>query len=152
MRLSGEDPGEWNAVLQVAYTSDDPDLNNWSTWHEFVVGDYSARAFKFRILLYSYRPEILVQVPVLSINIDMPDRIISLQDITCPALGLRVNFTPAFRSLKALAVDGQGMTTGDYKTITTKDETGFNVRFYNSDGVGVERTFDAIATGYGQEA
>jgi hypothetical protein len=151
VRLSGAEPGEWNAVLQVSTTQEDPALDNWSAWQEFIVGDYSARAFRFRLLLYSYRPEILVQIPALSINIDMPDRIISAQDITCPAAGLRIDFVPGFRSLKALAIDGQDMLAGDYKTVTGKDETGYTLRFFNSAGTGVERTFDAIATGYGQE-
>lgn len=151
VRLSGAEPGEWEATLQVSVTQDDPSANNWSAWQEFIVGDYSARAFRFRLLLYSYRPEILVQIPALSINIDMPDRIISAQDITCPAAGMRIDFVPAFRSLKALAIDGQDMLAGDYKTVTGKDETGYTLRFFNSTGTGVERTFDAIATGYGQE-
>lgn len=149
--LSGADPSEWDIALQVSYTSDDPALDNWSGWQEFVVGDYAARAFRFRLLLYSYRSYLLVQVSQLSINIDMPDRIISLQDVTCPAAGMRVDFSPAFWALKALAVDGQDMVAGDYKTITNKDETGFDLRFFSSTGTGVERTFDAIATGYGQE-
>ena len=149
--LSGADPGEWDIKLQVSYTSDDPTLDNWSEWQEFVVGDYSARAFRFRLLLYAYRPYLLVQVSQLSINIDMPDRIISMQDVVCPAAGMRVDFSPAFWALKALAVDGQDMVAGDYKTITSKDENGFDLRFFSSTGTGVERTFDAIATGYGQE-
>jgi hypothetical protein len=116
-----------------------------------VVGDYSARAFRFRLTITAAHTYLLVEVDNLIINIDMPDRIISLQDITCPAAGMRVTFTPAFRSLKAVAVDGQDLATGDYKTITNKDEGGFDLRFYNAAGAGVERTFDALATGYGQE-
>ncbi len=149
--LAGADPGEWDAVLQLSYTQDDPALNNWSAWQEFVVGDYSARAFRFRLQLLSYRSFLLVSVSELLVNIDMPDRIVSMQDVVCPAAGMRVSFVPPFRSLKALAVDGQDMATGDYKTITNKDATGFDLRFYNAAGAGVERTSDILATGYGQE-
>ena len=149
--LSGADPGEWDITLQVSYTSDDPALDNWSGWQEFVVGDYAARAFKFRLLLYSYRSYLLVQVAQLSVNIDMPDRVLSLQDVVCPAAGMRVTFDPPFRALKGLATDGQDMVTGDYKTITNKDESGFNIRFYNASAAGIERTFDVLATGYGTQ-
>ena len=149
--LSGAGPGEWDITLQVSYTSDDPALDNWSGWQEFVVGDYAARAFKFRLLLYSYRSYLLVQVAQLSVNIDMPDRVLSLQDVVCPAAGMRVTFDPPFRALKGLATDGQDMVTGDYKTITNKDESGFNIRFYNASAAGIERTFDVLATGYGTQ-
>jgi len=132
--LSGADPGEWDISLQVSHTSDDPALGNWSEWQEFVVGDYSARAFRFRLLLYADRPYLLIQVSQLSISIDMPDRVLSLQDVVCPAAGMRVDFMPAFWALKALAVDGQDMVAGDYKTISNKDKTGFDLRFSAAQG------------------
>jgi len=149
--LSGADPCEWDMSLQVSYTASDPALNEWSAWQEFVVGDYSARAFRFRILLTSQRSYLLVSVSSLSIKIDMPDRVVSMMDVVCPAAGLVVPFSPPFRALKALAIDAQDCATGDYKTITNKSESGFTVRFFNASGTGVQRTFDALATGYGTQ-
>jgi len=41
------------------------------------------------------------------------------------------------------------MSTGDYYTINNKDNTGFNIRFFNASNSPVARTFDYLAKGYG---
>lgn len=148
--LSGAAAGAWGALLELRTTDSDPALAQWGDWQVFSLGDYSARAYQFRLTLTSYDANVQVSALGLTITIDMPDRTVTILDQVCPAAGLRIDFDPAFRSLKSLVVDPANMATGDYKTITSKDETGFNVRFYNAGGTGVERTFDAVAVGYGE--
>jgi len=149
--LSGTEPGDWSALLEMRTTSDDPAASPiWSSWQAFSVGDYSARAYQFRLTVTSNSAGVQVQVSGLTVTVDMPDRTITMLDQTCLAAGLRVDFSPPYRSLKSVVIDAANMATGDYKTITNKDETGFNVRFYNAAGTGVERVFDAVAVGYGE--
>jgi hypothetical protein len=148
--LSGTDASLWSTFLELRKTDVDPALNTWSAWQQFNVGDYAARAFQFRLTLTSNSSNVQVSASSLIITVDMPDRTVTLLDQVCPVGGLRIDFIPQYRSLKSLVIDPANLATGDYKTVTNKDESGFNVRFFNSSGTGVERTFDAVAVGYGE--
>jgi hypothetical protein len=79
----------------------------------------------------------------------MEDRIANDYDVSCPSGGLRIDFTPNFMAPPSVHIDGQGLSTGDYHRVTSRDETGFNVQFFNSSGTGKAATFDWIAKGYG---
>lgn len=140
----------WNVDLQIRTTEDDPSGSpTWGEWQSFAVGDYVARAFEWRMKLFSTVDNVTPLIENLEVVIDMPDRVEGDSDITCPASGLSVTYNFPFKVRPALAVDGQDLNTGDYKTVTSQDENGFNVQFFNSSNVGVERTFDYIAKGYG---
>ncbi len=148
----GTTPDQWNAELQVRTTGDDPaGTPTWSAWQTFTVGDYTARAFEFRIVLHSLEFGVSPKVTSLVVQIDMPDRIAAEDDVTVPAAGLNVTFSPAFRAKPAIGITGQDMQTGDYFTVTNISRTGFTFRFFNSAGAGIERTADWIAKGYGVE-
>lgn len=124
----------------------------WSDWEPMTMGEYTARAYKFRIRLNSVSPSTTPIVSEFGIVVDMPDRVSDGKDISCPAIGMRVNFSPAFMARPALAVDAQGLQTGDYKLLTSIDDEGFNVQFFNSAGTGIVRTFDYLAKGYGRRS
>jgi hypothetical protein len=64
---------------------------------------------------------------------------------------LAVTFTPAFRVLHGIGIAGQNMLTGDRAIITSKSATGFTIRFTDSGGTTVSRTFDYVAKGYGSK-
>ena len=137
-------------VLQIATTDDDPSGSpTWSGWSNFVVGDYNARAFKFQAILTSDHGFMTPSVSELTVTVDMPDRTASDDDILASASGEAVLFSPAFRVKPAIAITGEDMATGDYFTVTSKSATGFTVTFYNSSDVGIARTFDWLAKGYG---
>jgi predicted phage tail protein len=146
------DPSQWAAAVQVRTTPDNPAGSPvWSAWQPLIVGDYTARAYQFRLILRSLAAGISVQALALSIVIDMPDRVDGDNDVLCPASGLAVTFPAAFHAIPALAVAGQGMATGDYYTLTSKTRSGFTLQFFNTAGSGVARTFDWVAKGYGRE-
>jgi hypothetical protein len=88
----------------------------------------------------------------LSVEVDMPDRVEAGDDIVVPVAGLRIEFTPPFKTLRGVAIAAQNMATGDRYEIPTvqKDETGFFIRFFSSNGSGVQRTMDYVAKGYGR--
>jgi hypothetical protein len=45
---------------------------------------------------------------------------------------------------------GQNLQQGDFYEIPTKSASGFTIRFKNSSGTVVSRTFDYVAKGYGE--
>ncbi len=149
--LSGADSDQYGVELYVRTTDDDPaGTPGWSDWQLFVIGDYSCRAFEFKIVLYSFAPSITPAISALSVTVDMPDRVLGANNITSDAAGTVISFTPAFKAVPAIGVTADNMTTGDYFAVTSKSSTGFTVRFFNSSGTGVSRVFDWLAKGYGE--
>lgn len=142
-----------DATLQVyiSTTNDNPAGSpTWSDWRLFYVGDYTARAFKFKITLTrGDNADNQVALATLGVTVDVPDRVQSANGVAVPAGGLSVTFTNAFFSNPAVAVTAENMATGDYAAITSKSSTGFTIQFKNSAGTGVARTMDWIAKGFG---
>jgi hypothetical protein len=146
----GVDASQWDVTVEVRATSDDPSGSPvWSAWAPLVIGDVTARAFQFRAVLNSYDPAVTPLVSGLAVTVDMPDRVLAGNDIAVPAAGLAIPFTPPFRALQGVAVSAEGLATGDRYEITAKSQAGFTIRFFNSAGAGVARTFDYVAKGYG---
>lgn len=151
-RLSGTEPGQYDAWLEVRTTHDDPQASPvWSDWRPFVIGDHTARAFQWRARLKSFNPAVTPLIAALSVTVDMPDRVDGGNDIACPAGGLTITFTPTFRATPAIAVSGQAMATGDVFEITGQSPQGFAIAFKDAAGAGVARTFDWVARGYGYQ-
>ena len=152
------DPNQFddtNVELQVSVTEDDPSgTPTWSAYRKFFVGDYKARGLRFRAVLTSDDPQASPTLEVLQVTVDMPDRVTSGDDITSgtAAGGKVVNFVPAFKAVPALGIAAQNLTSGDYYEIVSKTATGFTIRFKNSGGTVVDRTFDYVARGYGELA
>ncbi len=144
-----------NVEFYVAITDDDPaGTPTWSDWQQFFVGDYTARAFKFKVVLTSSDTQATPAVSVLSVEIDMPDRVTSGDDIASgtDAGGKLVTFNRAFKIAPALGIAAQNLQQGDFYEITTKTPSGFTIRFKNLSGTVVNRTFDYVAKGYGSLA
>lgn len=136
----------------VATTNDDPaGTPTWSEWRPFFVGDYTARAFKFKVILTTEDTQATPAVSLLSVSIDMPDRIASADNIASgtDAGGKSVSFVKAFKITPALGIAAQDLQQGDFYEITTKSPSGFTIRFKDSGGTVVNRTFDYVAQGYG---
>ena len=144
--FDGDTPANCNAHLEIA-TSDDN--STYTDFRNFVIGEYEARYFKFRVFLLSRD---LASTPVISavtVSIDMQDRIFSGNDIVSGTSTKSITFTNPFKSANyAVGVTGQSMATGDYFTVANKTISGFNVAFFNSSNSGVSKTFDFIAKGF----
>jgi hypothetical protein len=141
-----------NVEFYVAITDDDPaGTPTWSDWQQFFVGDYTARAFKFKVVLTSSDPQATPAISVLSVEIDMPDRVTSGDDIASgtDAGGKLVTFNKAFKVAPALGIAAQNLQQGDFYEILTKTASGFTIRFKDLNGNVVNRTFDFTAAGYG---
>jgi len=145
--------GDTNVQLYVATTEDDPTGSPvWSAFRPFFVGDYKARAFKFKAVMTTTSGESSPQLEALSVSIDMPDRVISGDNLASGAGAYAVTYGKAFKETPAVAIAAENLAQGDYYEITSKSASGFTITFRNSGGSAVSRTFDYVAKGYGELA
>jgi len=144
--FDGDTPANCNAHIEIALSNDNI---TYTTFRNFVVGDYTARYYKFRVVLTSFDLSSTPVISALSVSIDMPDRIFSGNDITSGTGTYNVVFTnPFYSNSYAVGITAQGLNTGDFFTISNKTVNGFNVAFKNSSNTGVTKTFDYLAKGY----
>jgi hypothetical protein len=144
--FDGDTPANCNAHIEIALSNDNI---TYTTFRNFVVGDYTARYYKFRVTLRSFDLASTPVISALSVSIDMPDRIFSGNDIVSGTGTYTVAFTlPFYSNSYAVGITAQGMATGDYFTISNKTVNGFDVAFKNSSNSGVTKTFDYLAKGY----
>ena len=144
--FDGDTPANCDAHIEVA-TSDDN--VTYTAFRNFVIGDYTCRYFKFRLIMTSADLSSTPVVSALTVTVDMPDRIFSGNDITSGTSTYTVTFTNPFKSVNyATGITMENANTGDYFTVSNKTINGFDVAFFNSSDTGVSRVFDYIAKGY----
>ncbi len=144
--FDGDTPANCDAHLEIS-TSDDN--TTYTSFSNFVIGNYTARFFKFRVVLTSTDGASTPRVSEVTVTVDMPDRIFSGNDITSGAGTKTVTFTNPYKSVNyAVGITGEDMATGDFFTVSNKTVNGFNVLFKNSSGTNISRTFDFIAKGF----
>jgi len=144
--FDGDTPANCNAHIEIS-TSDDN--ITYTSFQNFVIGDYTARYFKFRLVLISNDLSSTPVVSELSVTIDMPDRIFSGNDIVSGVATKTVTFTLPFKTVNyAVGVTAENMATGDYFIVENKAVDSFDVTFKNSSNSVVSRTFDYIAKGF----
>ena len=155
------DPSQFDSVsviTQMAYTDDDPAGSpTWSEWRNFIVGDISARAIKFRAILKSQAAggtfagaTTAPAVRILRAIVDMPDRVESASDITYTGT-YAVTFPAAFKVTPAIGI-ATSLANGDRYAISGKSRTGFTITTYTGASVSTNpATFDYVAKGYGKE-
>ena len=145
-----------NTELLVATTEGNPTASDitYTDFRKFFVGDYKARAFKFKLQMTSQKGTATQQVSALSVTVDMPDRVIAESDVVSgtSTSGKTITYAPAFKVLQGVGISASNLASGDFYAITNKSETGFTIEFFNSSSATVSRTFDYVARGYGEKA
>ena len=131
--------------LEIATSTDN---STYTSFRNFNVGDYSARYFKFRLIMQSLDNSATPVVSALSVDADMIERLISENDVASGAGTKAITFSPVFISTPAIGVSAQGLATGDFYEITSKSTSGFSITFKNSGGTAISKTFDYIAKGH----
>lgn len=145
--------GDTNVEFYISTTEDNPSGSPvWTDYRRFFVGDYKARAFRFKIVLTSQSGDSSPTVSALSVSVDMPDRVTAGNDLASGAGAYSVTFSPAFKVTPAIGISAQNLQQGDFYEITSKSASGFTITFKNSGGTAVSRTFDYVAKGYGELA
>ena len=144
--FDGDVAANCNAHIEIA-TSDDN--VTYTAFRTFVIGEYTARFFKFRVVLISRDNASTPVVSQVTVTVDMQDRIFSDNDITSGAGTKSITFTNPFKTVNyALGITAENMATGDFFEISNKTINGFDVIFKNSSGTAVSREFDFIAKGF----
>lgn len=142
--------GLCSASLELRTTNDDPgDDPTWSAWMPFVVGDYTGRAYQFRLVLIGTPPGNTPIVTAVSITVDMPDRVLGFE-ASIESSGARIDFDPAFFITPKIGIAVTNGQEGDAYTITNLDETGFDIAFTNG-GNPVARNITGVARAYGSK-
>lgn len=135
-------------VSSTIYVRTSDDNVTFGSWETLIIGDYKARAFEFKLVLTSDFITHNIQISSVLVNVDMPDRISSGEDIVSGAASKSITFAFDYQVIPALGITAQNMATGDYYVITGKTVSGFDIIFRNSGGTAISRTFDYIARGY----
>ena len=143
--FDGDAPSNCRSILQVSTSNNN---STYTAFRNFSVGDYTARYYKFQLLMQSDDGGATPLVSALAVQVDMEDRIISESNVASGTSTKTVTFPITYKVVPAIGVTAQNMTTGEVYTITNKSTTGFQIAFTNSGGSGVSRTFDYIAKGY----
>lgn len=145
----GETGDEYSVTVQISYSTVDSATPVYGAWQNLVVGDFTARHVRFRLLLNTTDKKITPAVSGLTVTLDMPPRNEGGDDIVSGAGTKSITFASAFNTLTGVAITGQDLQTGDYWVVENKTASGFDVTFRNSAGAAVSRTFDWQAYGYG---
>ncbi len=144
--FDGDVPANCDAHLEIA-TSDDN--STFTSFQTFVIGNYTARYLKFRLVLTSSDLASTAVVSEASVTVDMPDRIFSEDNISSGTSTKTVTFSSPFKSTNyAVGITAENMATGDFFTVSNKTVNSFDVLFKNSGGTNISRTFDFIAKGF----
>ena len=144
--FDGDVAANCNAHIEIA-TSDDN--VTYTAFRTFVIGEYTFRYAKFRVVLISRDNASTPVVSAVTVTIDMQDRIFSDNDIVSGAGTKTVTFTNPFKTVNyAVGITGENMATGDFFVVENKTINGFDVTFKNSSNTAVSRTFDFIAKGF----
>lgn len=142
--FDGDDSVNASSHLEIAVSNDNV---TYSDFKNFNVGDYSGRYFKFRLFMESLNNSATPIISQLSVSADMPQRIISDNDVVSGAGTKSVSFSPIFVSTPAIGISAQGLSSGDFYEITNKSVSGFDITFKNG-ATAISKTFDYIAKGY----
>lgn len=152
LTLDGDTIDDVNAVLYVSTTDDDPaGAPTWSSWRPFFIGQYIARAFRFKLALTSELATHNIAVQSLVVTIDVPDRVESASNIVSGTAPYSVTYPAAFKATPTIGITAQDMQTGDYFQITAQSASGFTIAFFDSASSYVSRTFNYISDGYGYQ-
>lgn len=140
-----------NVVVEafISTTSDDPSANpTWSPWRQFTIADYTARAFKFKIEANAQNINHQVNISKLSVKFELPDRTETLRHITSGVTAKTITYTTPFVASPVVTVTPVSMSTGDYFKILNESAVKFEVSFYNSSNVAINRIFNYHSMGY----
>jgi hypothetical protein len=136
------------AQIQVQFSQDG---GTWGPWQNFVPGTYVFWMVNFRLALTQGVQNGVTVSPLITAfawQVSVPDRIIQVAEVSCPATGLAITFTPAFQITPAVAVTVLNAQPGDVITFPTAiGPAGGTIEITNA-GTGVLRNISYIAKGY----
>ncbi|MCE2910220.1 MAG: phage tail protein [Burkholderiaceae bacterium] len=122
----------------------------WSGWTRLGLGTLRFRYLRVRVSLATADPAYRPWLTQLLVNIDVPDRVVHLEDVAVPPAGATVSWAPAFVGIKTVQVTLQSAASGDRFTVTGKSETSVTLRVFDSAGSPKAGVVDVDAFGHGE--
>tara|TARA_R110000787_G_scaffold222868_1_gene331321 strand:+ start:5618 stop:8947 length:3330 start_codon:yes stop_codon:yes gene_type:complete len=147
-KFDGDDNDPINVIPYISTTEDDPSGSpTWTDYRRFFLGDYTARAFKFKIEVESSKSNFNIILSALSASVDMPD-ISDTGNLTTGTGGTTtVSFNKTFQVAPDLGATIQAGNGGDYLLIQNITTTQFDIGVLNSAAY-VAKSVSWIAKGY----
>lgn len=122
----------------------------WSTWTRLTLGALRFRYLRVRVTLTTADPAYRPRLTALLVNIDVPDRVVHVEDVAVPLAGTTISWAPAFVGIKTVQVTLQSAASGDRFTVTGKSEAGVTVQVFDSAGAPKVGLVDVDAFGHGE--
>ena len=149
---NGPFDGSWevqcSAEMQVG--ASDSSLGAITTYQKIAQQTtIKGRYFKFRCKLTNDDNTTKPKVNALAFTLALEKRSESDQDVVSTTSPKIITYTNAFYNTPSVGVSIQGLSTGDYYTLTSKTKTGFTLQIFDSGGSGISKSFDWSAYGFG---
>ena len=146
--FDGSPEVQCGAEIQVGFS--DTGLGSISNYRKIAQQTtLKGRYFKFRAKLTCDNKKVRSKVHDLKFTVNFEKRVDTGEDIVSSASGSNITFNNSFFATPSLSIAGQSMNVGEFFKITNKTKNGFTIQFFNSSNVGISRTFDYQAQGYG---
>lgn len=143
--FDGSSAEQSDAILQIAVSNDNV---TYSSFQNFVVGDYSGRFFKFQCLLISRNNSATPFVIGLAATVDAEDRTQAENNLSVSSSGLSITYPTSFNVVPSIGVTVENQSQGDYYQISSKTKLGFNITLFNSSGQAKSGVIDYLAHGF----
>lgn len=118
------------------------------SWQNYILGDYVATTFQFRLLIETTNARIIPIVTACNIVSDVPDKVLQGTNISVGTSGLNVVYSNAFNTDSVnVQITILNTQSGDYATVTGSNKSGFTVNCYNGASL-VARTINWISQAY----
>jgi len=147
--FDGEDLSGATITPYIRTTNDDPTGSpTWSDWRPFVIGDYNARAFQFKIEVTAPDAFTSVNISTLKATVDVPDRFESGEDVLVPIGGITITFSKPFFAVPNIGITIQDVDhPTDHYVISNRTVNGFDIETFHGSS-SEEHTIDWIAKAY----
>lgn len=145
--FDGEDIDTGTVTLQIALSQNG---TSFTEYQNFIAGEYTARAFKFRLVLQAGNEKYNIYVDKLGVTLDMPDRVAAGEFVSLTSGFQTVNFDQPFINVPKLAITIQEGQAGDYVEVVNVLDSSFTINVYNFSNNRVQRRVTYLAKGYGR--
>lgn len=149
--LTYDDPWEGvpelTSILYKIATSQNG--SSYTGFSPFVGGFYTARAYKFQIMLASVNVNYVPHLKQFEVIIDVPDRVVHFENQAVAITGTAIVFSPAFVAVQTVTGSIQGGVIGDTFTVTNKTTAGATINVYSAAGSAKAGVIDLDVFGYG---
>ena len=140
----------WVKMSDIDPISDTAETD-WTTENSIDIGDFTGRYLKFKLVAHSENPRLHVVINSAKITVDMPDRILSENDIIVNDTGKSYAYVPPFNAPPAIAIGVDNAQKGHYYVISNKTRFGFDIVFRDNNDANIDGQFDILAKGYGRQ-